>query len=98
MQRVKDNSDIKIVGQSSKIGHALEDNENDGDDGHRHPRDPNQGSGKGKEREAGSGPGFGAHHKRNDEAADNLKVDQVNRKDPDQCEDEGVKVHLPSLV
>ena len=51
--------------------------------------------------EAGSGPGFGALHKRNGEAADNLKVvDQVNRKDRDQCEDEGVnlKVHLPSLV
>ena len=52
--------------------------------------------GHGKEREADSGPGF----ERNDEAADNLKVDQVNRKGPDQCEDEGVnlKVHLPSLV
>ena len=49
----------------------------------------------GKEREAGSGPGFGARHKRNDEAADsdNLKVDQMNRKGPDQCEDEEVKVH-----
>ena len=88
-------SDIYIAGQSSHIGHALEDNGNNGDDGHR--RDPNQGS-KGKEREAGNGPGFGAHHKRNDEAADNLKVDQVNRNDPDQCEDEGLKVHLQSLV
>jgi hypothetical protein len=95
MQRVKDIPEIEIVGQSSNIGHALEDNGNDGD-GHR--RDPNQGSGKGKEREIGSGPGFGAHQKRNDDATDDLKVDQVKRKDPDQCEDEGVKVHLPSLV
>ena len=95
MQRVKDILDIKIVGKSSNIGHALEDNENNGDDGHRTRDDPNQGSGKGKEREAGNGPGFGAHHKRNDEAADNLKVDQENRMNPDH---EEVKVHLPSLV
>ena len=36
MQRVKDESDVKIVGQSSNIGHASEGNENDdGDDSHR---------------------------------------------------------------
>jgi hypothetical protein len=96
MQRVKDIPEGETVGRSSNIGHGLEDNGNDGDEGHR--RDPNQGSGKGKKREPGSGPGFGADHKRSGEATDDLKVDQVNRKDPDQCEDERVKVHLPTLV
>jgi hypothetical protein len=75
----------------------LEDNGNDaGDDGHR--KDPKQGSSKGKGREPGNGPGFSAHHKTNDGARDDLKVDQVNRKDPDRCEDERVKVYLSFSV
>ena len=92
MQRVapKDGN----VDPSSNIGGASEDNGNDaGDDGHR--KDPKQGSSKGKSRDPGNGPGLSAGHKTNDGPRDNLKVDQMNRKDPDR-EDERVKVYLSS--
>ncbi len=93
VQRVEDIPEIDIVGWSSNIGDALEDNGNDaGGGGHRGDR--KQGGGKGKERGDGSGPGFSAHHRTNDGARDDPKVDQVSRKDPDQCKDERVKVHL----
>ena len=72
MQRVDDIPGNNNAGQSSNIGHTLEDNGNDGDDGHR--RDLNQGSGKG------------------------IEVDQVNRKDPDQCESRHIYHRLFSLL
>jgi len=85
------------VDSSSNIGGASEDNGNDArDDGHR--KDPKQGGSKGKGREPGNGPGIGARHKTNDGPRDDLKVDQVNRKDEDRCEDERVKVYLLSPV
>ena len=85
------------VDSSSNIGGASEDNGDDvGDDGHR--KDPKQGGNKGKGREPGNGPGFSARQKTNDGPRDDLKVDQLNRKDPDRCEDERVKVYLLSPV
>jgi len=82
---------------SSNIGGASEDNGNDaGDDGHR--KDPKQGGSKGKSHDPGNGPGFSAGYETNDGPRDDLKVDQVNRKDPDRCEDERVKVYHPPFI
>ena len=91
MQRVAPSDDN--VDPSSNIGGNSEDNRDDaGDDGHR--KDPKQRGSKGKNRQHGNGPGLSAHPGTNDGARDDLELGR----DPDQCKDERVKVHLSSPV
>ena len=90
MQRVAPSDDN--VDPSSNIGGNSEDNGDDaGDEGHR--KDPKQRGSKGKGRQHGNGPGLSAHPG-NDGARDDLEIGR----DPDQCEDERVKVHPSSPV